>query len=527
MRFASGAATGETAASTTEVVAVLKGFRAVPLSAEAQARRAGQFTRFIALVPVEYGRGVRDGKITNDIEVQEAVSFRDAAQAAYDDLYVTLAAINAPAADAIGAGLASVEQQMRTVAAPADLEATVNDIARRFAALSPPEWQTIGGGSDLDVINAILDQIPVAVREGRYELAESARIEAYAVHDSGTEQRLLGYAPDLNARIELLFWGGTAERPGLATLLAARAPLPQISTALAQVRAELKEAEKLLSTKSAPEAVVGNAAVIVFREGLEAVLILASLLASLRTAETIKFRRPIIAGSVLALTATAATWWAANLLLMSLIRFGERLEAIVSLVAIGVLLVILNWFFHKVYWTGWIAGFHQRKGRIIAGGLALSQVISLMVLGFSSIYREGFETVLFLQSLVLDAGLGTVLQGVAIGMAGVSVIGVITFALQVRLPYKKMLIVTGVMIGAVLLVMVGNTVHVLQVVGWLPITPISGLFFPHWMGQWFGLYATWQGIGFQIAAVVYVFGSYYWAESVNTPRRRRVQENAA
>ena len=95
-------------------------------------------------------------------------------------------------------------------------------------------------------------------------------------------------------------------------------------------------------------------------------------------------------------------------------------------------------------------------------------------MGFTSIYREGFETVLFLQALVLEAGTPVVLGGVALGLAATFLIGFLVFALQARLPHKKMLIVTGIMIGGVLLVMVGNTVHVLQVVGWMPIHPIRG-----------------------------------------------------
>jgi high-affinity iron transporter len=146
----------------------------------------------------------------------------------------------------------------------------------------------------------------------------------------------------------------------------------------------------------------------------------------------------------------------------------------------------------------------------------------LAILGFTSIYREGFESVLFLQSLVLEAGMGVVLQGVAIGMVGVAVVGVITFALQMKLPYKKMLVVTGVMIGFVLLVMVGNTVHVMQSVGWLPITPITGLYVPFWVGQWFGVFATWQGVGLQIAAAVFVIGSYFLAERSNHRKRDSV-----
>jgi high-affinity iron transporter len=148
----------------------------------------------------------------------------------------------------------------------------------------------------------------------------------------------------------------------------------------------------------------------------------------------------------------------------------------------------MNWFFHKVYWTSWIAQFHHRKHQLLSGeaGLALGFVI----LGFSSIYREGFEVVLFLQALVLEAGIGIVLAGIAVGLIIVVVVGLITFRLQVNLPYRNMLIITGIMIGVVLLQMVGKTVYVLQVVGWIFIHPLPGIGLPYWLGTWFGIYPT-------------------------------------
>ena len=96
------------------------------------------------------------------------------------------------------------------------------------------------------------------------------------------------------------------------------------------------------------------------------------------------------------------------------------------------------------------------------------------MLGLTSVYREGFETVLFLQSLQLSAGTATVLEGAgARPRADARRRRVLTFALQRKLPYKKMLIVTGVLIGFVLVVMVGQTARTMQGTGWLPITPID------------------------------------------------------
>ena len=182
-----------------------------------------------------------------------------------------------------------------------------------------------------------------------------------------------------------------------------------------------------------------------------------------------------------------------------------------SLVAIAMLLIITNWFFHKVYWSGWIAKFHGRKRVLLAG--AAGQAVGFGLLGFASVYREGFETALFLQALIFRAPVETVLAGVALGLAGVAVVGILTFRLEKKLPYKKMLVVTGVLIGAVLVTLTGTTVHIMQAVGWVRLSPIFGLALPYWIGNWFGVYPTWQTMGGQVAAAGFVIGSYFVARA--------------
>jgi high-affinity iron transporter len=97
---------------------------------------------------------------------------------------------------------------------------------------------------------------------------------------------------------------------------------------------------------------------------------------------------------------------------------------------------------------------------------------------------------------------------------------VATFALQRKLPYKRMLVVTGVMIGFVLVVMVGQTARTMQGTGWIPITPID-VDPPYWLGLWFGVYPTWETIGAQVAAMAFVIGSYALAQEVRVRRPRR------
>jgi len=111
-----------------------------------------------------------------------------------------------------------------------------------------------------------------------------------------------------------------------------------------------------------------------------------------------------------------------------------------------------------------------------------------------------------------------VLMGVLCSSIAVALVGMLVFRLQKNLPYMKILVVTGILIGSVLLQMVGSTVHVLQVVGWLPIHVMQGLDLPYWLGTWFGLYPTWEGLIFQAAAMIFVIGSYVLAEGMRKHR---------
>jgi high-affinity iron transporter len=163
--------------------------------------------------------------------------------------------------------------------------------------------------------------------------------------------------------------------------------------------------------------------VLVFREGLESILVLAAITASMVGGEQ-RYRRPIAMGTGLAFIATLITWRIAIGIVDSLTENLPALDvqAATGLLAIIVLLVVMNWFFHKVYWTGWIA-MHTKRKRALMRDASAEPTPSgrsklqwgLIALGFTSLYREGFEVVLFLQSYRLQLGNMPVLQVLALG----------------------------------------------------------------------------------------------------------------
>jgi high-affinity iron transporter len=157
---------------------------------------------------------------------------------------------------------------------------------------------------------------------------------------------------------------------------------------------------------------------------------------------------------------------------------------------------------------------HSRQRQRLLGKASTWKVwFGLALLGFSSVYREGFEIVLFLQSYRLRLGAAPVAYGVAVGVGLTLVVGALTFIAHRRLPYRRMLVVTGVMLGLVMLVMVGEQAQEMQLANWLPTTPISSLahVIPNWMGLWFAVFPTTETLLAQALAAIVVIGSYYFA----------------
>lgn len=261
-------------------------------------------------------------------------------------------------------------------------------------------------------------------------------------------------------------------------------------------------------------AVIMDTAILVFREGLEAILVLVALTASLVRTED-GYWKPVALGASASFLASVATWFIVVAIISSINAPALDIQAATGLLAIIVLLVIMNWFFHKIYWSGWITMHNRRKRNLMEAPSQTRRRIfqGLVLIGFTSVYREGFEVVLFLQTLRLKAGSHVVLEGLLIGLALTAIVAFLTFSLHYRLPYKRMLVLTGIMLGAVLLVMVGESVQEMQQANWISTTTIH-VAMPDWLNVWFAVYPSVESLVAQALAAVFVIGSYFLARRV-------------
>src|SRR6478609_7947934 len=277
----------------------LEGFTAAPFTAEEAARRAQQLLQFLALVPVEYGRGVKGDHVTRDFEITEAVAFRTGAVGALGDLRDQLAKRDqaktdegAAALDALGKQVEFANKNKDGVPRPEQVEATATKAQTALTAAMPKAWTQKTDESDYDLINLTLDRMEAAIGAGQYRQAEQARLEAYAFFEFGPERRLRSFDQGLALDIEGLIWFGAAGQDGLAKQIAQRAPRRAIRETRLALDGKLSDAAATLGDSANKATVVTNSAIIVFREGLEGVLILAAITASMVGLRA-RLRRPV------------------------------------------------------------------------------------------------------------------------------------------------------------------------------------------------------------------------------------------
>lgn len=270
-----------------------------------------------------------------------------------------------------------------------------------------------------------------------------------------------------------------------------------------------------------PTAGIIYTAVLVYREGLECILVLSAVIAGLIRTQKV-YWKPIAGGAGVGFLSTLVTWFilVGILDLVANTTSEVNIQAATGLLAILILLVVMNWFFHRIYWTGWIS-FHNRRKKKLINSIETAEnqefdtvktmaYKGLFFLGLASVFREGFEVDIFLQSIRLQVGNTNVVLGTAFALVLILITGYFTFIAHQKLPYKKMLVFTGIMLGFVFEIMVGEQINEMQVAHWIP-THSFALNIPAWAGTWFSIYNNWETVIAQILAAVFIIGSYYLA----------------
>jgi high-affinity iron transporter len=272
---------------------------------------------------------------------------------------------------------------------------------------------------------------------------------------------------------------------------------------------------ELVSTLDSSEAVLGRShtgwgflvesSLLIVREGFEAILIVAAIMAVVMRGGSAAQRRSVRGGVGLALIASLGTAALMEWLLAGGAAQRETLEGGVMLVAAGVLFYVSYWLVSKVEAAAWQRFVREKIERAAAGGRSLA----LASVAFLAVYREGFETVLFYKALYVSggaAGAAPITLGLAIGcVVLVAVyIGIEKFGL--RIPLRPFFAVTGATLFFMAFVFAGTGVKELQEGAILPSTLLSGA--PR--SEFFGIYPTVQSLAVQGLIIVSLAVAVIW-----------------
>ncbi|WP_235931516.1 FTR1 family iron permease [Actinomyces respiraculi] len=242
----------------------------------------------------------------------------------------------------------------------------------------------------------------------------------------------------------------------------------------------------------------GQAFLILIREGLEALLVVAAVIAYLVQAGMRNRVRYVYLGVALALIASGVVAALFSALFSSASAYQEALEGVVAIIAMLMLLFTSNWMLSKSSVASWNRYIKDKtEASVSAGGFW-----GLVSLSFLAVFREGAETVLFYQALFgIDPTAGaSIWQGFATAVAVLLVIFLLIRYTSVKIPLRPFFAVTSFLMALLVIVFAGGGAHSLLEGDIIPATYLEGV--PTY--DVLGFYPYVETIGFQVVMVAVV-----------------------
>ncbi|WP_110992059.1 cytochrome c/FTR1 family iron permease [Pseudomonas sichuanensis] len=371
--------------------------------------------------------------------------------------------------------------------------------AFRAQRAKPPQAKR-GPAQLLDYTASTLDKSLAAYRAGdrdqAYDLSVAAYLEGFELVESSldnidaqvrkdTEKSLMAYRQSL--------------QDGL--------PLAQAEQRLDAAKAKLKQAAKLLGSDGLSWSLSYiSGLLILLREGLEAILVLAAVLAFLRNTGQQSAVRSVNIGWGLALVAGFATWALAAYVINVGGAQRELLEGCTALFASVMVLWLGVWMHdrrHAAAWQNYI------KSSLVSGGGRFG----FALLAFFSVYRELFEVILFYETLWLQAGPAghqAVLAGGATALVLLVGLAWVILRGSAKLPLALFFSINAALLCALSVIFAGHGVKALQEAGVLGTRPVAFFEF-----DWLGIHADAYSLGAQalaLLAIVFLYGRSRLAE---------------
>ncbi|KPY61645.1 Cytochrome c, s I:Iron permease FTR1 [Pseudomonas syringae pv. solidagae] len=372
---------------------------------------------------------------------------------------------------------------------PAEIQAAEGpDATATFRAqrAQPPQVQR-GPAQLLDYTSVTLDKSLAAYkagdREQAYDLSVAAYLEGFELVESSLDNVDANVRKDTEKSL-------MAYRQSLQDSM----PLPQVAQKLEAAKGKLKESADLLGSDGLSLSLSYiSGLLILLREGLEAILVLAAILAFLRNTGQQSAVRSVNIGWGLALLAGLATWALAAYVIDVSGAQRELLEGATALFASVMVLWLGVWMHdrrHAAAWQDYV------KSSLVGGGGRFG----FAVLAFFSVYRELFEVILFYETLWLQAGPAghdAVLAGGATALVLLVGLAWVILRGSAKLPLSLFFGINAALLCALSVVFAGHGVKALQEAGIFGTRPV-----PFFEFDWLGIHADLYSLGAQAIALI-------------------------
>jgi high-affinity iron transporter len=371
--------------------------------------------------------------------------------------------------------------------------------------------------AETESIRDLLQQAMHAYRLGNFEAAYTFSRGAYLDHFEVIEIPLRTLDADLTLDMEYRF-------ADLRTKMQAGAAASEVEQAARVVREGLDEIDAMFSHVGAlaPALAFGASFTIIFREGLEAVLVITALFGYLRTGMR-SARQHVLRGVGLAFLATLISWIVLRFLVQIAPVGRELLEAIITFIAVGVLFWVSFWLVSRLDRQRWMEFLNAQAWAAMANGNALG----LVSLGFVAVYREGFETALFYEVLLSLSRRSElfVLYGFLAGALALGAVAWLLLRGGQRLPIRTFMSVAVAIVLLLSVAFIGKAMQNLQEAGFASATSLIGVFprLPRPVAEFTGIHPTVETLTAQaVLLAVYVLGgTVMWWQSRRRYSRSR------
>lgn len=218
---------------------------------------------------------------------------------------------------------------------------------------------------------------------------------------------------------------------------------------------------------------IWDAALILLREGLEALLIILALVSFLEKSGQKKMRKWIYVGAFVGvlLSAVAAILMSTILNSATIDTNRELMEGYVGLLAAAMMIGVGIWLHSKSNVVSWNRYISKQMGQAISSG----SIVAMAAISFLSVFREGAETLVFYAGIAPKMETSQFILGIVIALLILAVLAIVLFKASGKIPVHKFFAVATILIYVLAFKIIGVSLHTLQLTDHLSSTIVDGL----------------------------------------------------